>query len=158
MSDRKKLEQIALLLTRESTMALATTNAEGESCSTPLFYLAGEDLQLYWFSSSASVHSKNLRRDASAAVSIYHPTSNWKEICGAQMKGTVAVIKDRTLRKAITQTYAERFSLGAIFRTVISRSSLYVFRPAWIRYIDNARHFGHKFEVTLANDDTATEN
>jgi uncharacterized protein YhbP (UPF0306 family) len=146
------LEQIAALLKCESTMALATANAQGEPCSTPLFYLAhlaDDELRLYWFSSSASRHSKNLRRTPTVAVAIYRPTENWKDIRGVQMKGTVALVKDRTLRKAITNAYAERFHLGTIFRTALSRSSLYVFRPAWIRCIDNARHFGYKFEISL---------
>lgn len=151
MNDRKRLEQIAALLQRESTMVLATTDAQGQPCSTPLFYLADDDLRLYWFSSSASDHSKNLKRNPTAAASVYRPTDNWKEIRGVQMKGSVAMVKDRSLRKAMTGAYAERFHLGTIFRTALSRSSLYVFCPAWVRYIDNAQHFGSKFEVTLVN-------
>ena len=29
----------------------------------------------------------------------------------------------------------------------MARSALYVFRPCWIRYLDNTRHFGFKFET-----------
>jgi uncharacterized protein YhbP (UPF0306 family) len=155
MDDPRRLEQIASLLQRESTIALATTDPGGEPRSTPLFYLApdkDDQLRLYWFSSSASAHSRNLRRNPTAAASIYHPTDNWKEILGLQIKGYVAVVKDRVLRKAITKAYVQRFHLGATFRATISRSSLYVLRPAWLRYVDNTRHFGYKFEVNLKDD------
>jgi uncharacterized protein YhbP (UPF0306 family) len=149
MDERRRLEQIAALLRSESTISLATTDACGEPRSTPLFYLADDRLCLYWFSSSASAHSRNVKRNAAAAASIYRPTGDWKEILGLQIKGRVAVVKDRVLRKAITETYAERFQLGKLFRAAIARSSLYVLRPAWFRYVDNGRHFGYKFEVEL---------
>lgn len=153
MDARNRLEQIAQLIKSQSTLVLATTSDGGRPCSTPLFYIAGDDLRLYWFSSSASAHSKNLKRNPAAAASIYRPKVNWKEIRGLQMEGTVATVKDRALRKAISAAYGERFHLGAIFRTAIAHSSLYVFRPEWVRYIDNSKRFGSKFELTLADGD-----
>lgn len=144
-----RIQQITSLLKSESTLVLATTSASGESRSTPLFYLADDELSLYWFSSASSGHSTDLKRDANAAATVYRPTTDWKSICGVQMRGTVATIIDRSQRKTITYEYCRHFRLGTLFRATLSRSTLYVFRPSWVRYIDNARRFGFKFELSL---------
>ena len=45
---------------------------------------------------------------------------------------------------------AERFGLNEVLRAAMTRSRLYVFEPNWVRYIDNSRRFGYKFEVRIA--------
>jgi hypothetical protein len=148
MSDRQKqLELIAAFLREQSTLALATVDAQGEADIAPLFYLADEDLSLFWLSSGSSVHSENLKRTPRAAATVYRQTNDWKQICGVQMRGTVARIAEPTQRKAKIQRYCERFQLGLIFRVAIRQSILYAFRPDFFRYIDNSKHFGYQFEV-----------
>lgn len=147
----KQLELVAALLQSQSTLALATSCADGSPRLAPLFYLPGEALSLYWFSSSSSEHARNIKRDPSVAVSIFRPTDQWKQICGVQMRGMVTVVTGRARRKAISQEYADRFQLGALFHTALSRSRLYEFQPSWLRYIDNSRHFGDKFELSLVS-------
>lgn len=147
--DVKKIELVAALLKSQSTVALATSDADGSPRLAPLFYLPGEGLRLYWFSSASSRHARNLKRDPSAAVAVYRPTDEWKQICGVQMRGSVAVVKQRARRKQISAAYAERFGLGTLFEATMSRARLYEFRPRWIRYLDNSRRFGYKFEMTL---------
>ena len=53
------VESIAGLLRSESTLVLSTLGADHDPHATPLFYLAGPELELYWFSSSSSRHSRN---------------------------------------------------------------------------------------------------
>jgi hypothetical protein len=144
----KELETIARLLRTQSTLTLSTTGADGDPHATSLFYLAGPELGLFWFSSPSSRHSRNLAKDSRAAVAIYRATEDWRKICGVQMHGKAQKILDRTVRQKITKQYGERFCLGSLFRVAMSRNSLYVFRPTWIRYLDNSRRFGFKFEVT----------
>ena len=142
-----RLELIARLLHAASTLSLSTCDAAGTPCVAPLFYLADDDLCLYWFSSSSSRHSRNLKANPAAAVAVYRPTSDWKKICGVQMSGEVSVVRDRARRDSLARSYSERFGLGNLFRTAISHSSLYQFRPSWVRYIDNSVRFGYKFEL-----------
>lgn len=144
--NERQLEPVVELLRSQSTLALATCDADGTSRLAPLFYLPGENLRLYWFSSASSQHSRNLKRDPAAAVAIYRATEHWKEICGVQMRGTVAIVSDRARRKAIAWKYSERFHLGAVLDAAMSRSRLYEFQPSWLRYIDNTKRFGYKFE------------
>jgi hypothetical protein len=146
---RKELETIAALLREESTLALATTDERGHPCVAPLFYIADEELTLFWLSSQSSLHSQNLKRTPMAAVTIYRHTENWKEIRGVQLRGSVTVIADPGRRRALIETYCERFQLGVLFTAAISQCSLYALRPVYFRYIDNSRVFGHKFEIAL---------
>ena len=140
---------IERLVHGQSTLVLSTVNTDGTPHAAPLFYLAGGGLEFYWFSSKSSQHSENLVRSHSAAVAIYASTEYWKEICGVQMRGAVENITDRKLRRDVTRRYCERFHLGRIFRLALSRSSLYLLRPSWIRYLDNSRHFGYRAEIDL---------
>ena len=151
MDQEKQETQKAIerLLQSQSTLVLSTVNADGKPHATPLFYLAGAELELYWFSSDSSQHSGNLTPDHSVAVAIYTSTEHWKEICGVQMRGTVENVTSRKIRRDVTRRYCERFHLGQSFCLALASSSLYVLWPSWIRYIDNSRHFGYRSEIRL---------
>jgi uncharacterized protein len=136
------------LLRSQSTMILSTCDDAGWPQATPLFYYVDDDLGLHWFSSPRSAHSKHVGREPRVAVAVFKPTGHWQEICGVQMRGDAVEISG-PMRKTITALYRERFQLGAIFGLTITRSRLFRFRPSWIRYLDNARGLGFKFEVTL---------
>ena len=152
MNDRRKqLDAIAALLREQSTLALATTDAEGQPCATPLFYIADKELTLFWLSSETNLHSQNLKRTPRAAATIYRHTENWKDIRGVQLRGSVTVIVDPERRRALIKAYCERFQLGAVFKAAISQSCLYALRPTFFRYIDNSKVFGHRFEIALEN-------
>jgi uncharacterized protein YhbP (UPF0306 family) len=142
----KNTQLVARLLQTQSTLALATTSADGTPQIAPVFYLAGDALRLYWFSSATSRHSRNLKRNPAAAVTVYRPTQHWREIRGVQMRGTVSVVSDPARRDAIAAAYSQRFQLGTAFRAVQARSRLYEFQPVWIRHLDNSIRFGYKFE------------
>lgn len=137
------------LLRGQSTLVLSTVNPDGTPHAAPLFYLVGGHLELYWFSSASSQHSQNLSRGGTVSVAVYVATECWKEIRGVQATGTPERITDHKMRKEITRLYCERFHLGQIFRLAFARSLLYVFRPSWIRYIDNSKRFGFRSEVSL---------
>jgi uncharacterized protein YhbP (UPF0306 family) len=113
MGDRRKeLETIASLLREESTLALATTDEQGRPCVTPLFYIADEELTLFWFSSRASLHSRNLKRAPMAAAAIYRHTENWKEIRGVQLRGPVTVIADQKSPARLDRCLLRTISVG----------------------------------------------
>jgi hypothetical protein len=148
LSLARKLELVSGFLKTQSTLALSTSGDAGSPCVAPLFYLPGEHLELYWFSSPRSQHGRNLKRDPAAAVAVYADAGRWEDIRGCQMLGAVAVVAGRR-RRAMAAAYVERFHLGTLFQAAMLRSRLYVFRPRWVRYIDNSRGFGFKFELDL---------
>lgn len=141
-------ELVARLLQSQSTLALATTAADGTPHIAPVFYCA-DALRLYWFSSARSRHSRNLQLNPAAAVTVYAPTRQWREIRGVQMRGTASVVIDPARRNSIAEAYNARFRLGVEFHAVQARSRLYEFRPSWIRYLDNSIRFGYKIEFRL---------
>jgi len=148
MSDKpKELELIAALLQAQSTLALATTDKLGVAGVTPLFYIPGEDLSLFWLSSETSLHSENVKRIPRASATVYRNTENWRDICGVQMRGSVTVISDPTLRRDVIKSYCQRFRLGAVFRMAIDQSSLFMFQPDFVRYIDHSRRFRNRIEL-----------
>jgi uncharacterized protein YhbP (UPF0306 family) len=139
------------LIETENTLALATVDAQGQPAIAPLFYIADERLHLYWLSARTARHSRHLRAHPETELAVFHSTTDWRAIRGAQCRGTVAVVTGAR-RQALLARYAERFGLGPTFQAAIRRSSLYEFRPAWIRYVDNSAGFGNKIELKLGAD------
>jgi uncharacterized protein YhbP (UPF0306 family) len=144
----KQLERITALLGEETTLSLATTSKDGEPCVAPLFYIMDEDLILYWLSSKRSLHSLNLDRTLRAAATVYRSAKSWSEICGVQLRGTVSKVTEPGRRSALVKAYCERFKLGRTLRMVVRQSTFYALQPEFFRFIDNARGFGCKFELT----------
>jgi hypothetical protein len=144
---REQLRRVAALLGQETTLALATGGEDGLAAVTPLFYIADEELTLYWLSSEDSRHSQNLKNEPRAAVTVYRKAESWRQIRGVQMRGLVSKVASPERRRTLLQAYCERFQLGRVLRLAIRRSALYKFQPDFIRYIDNARGFGCKFEL-----------
>lgn len=144
----QRRELVSGFLKTQSTLALSTSGEAGSPRVAPLFYLPGDNLELHWFSSPRAEHSRNLKRDPSAAVAVYCQAGRWEDIRGCQMLGAVAVITGLR-RRAIAEVYVERFRLGTLFQAAMVRSRLYAFRPRWLRYIDNSRGFGFQFELDL---------
>jgi uncharacterized protein YhbP (UPF0306 family) len=145
---QEQLDLVAALLGQETTLSLATTGEGGEPWVTPLFYLAGEQLSLFWLSSESSRHSLNLKRTPRVAVTVHSSAESWKQIRGLQMRGSVSKIAEPKLRAAQIEAYCERFKLGLGISLVLRQSALFEFSPEFFRYIDNARGFGFKFELT----------
>jgi uncharacterized protein YhbP (UPF0306 family) len=145
---KKQLELVAALLSRETTLSLATSGEDGDASVAPLFYIADSNLSLYWLSAESSLHSLNLAKSSHAAVTVYRNALNWKEICGVQMRGLALGVTDAKRRAALIEAYCERFRLGRVLRLAARQSALYIFEPEFFRYIDNARGFGYKFELT----------
>ncbi len=143
----KLLDRIAQLLRGQTTLSLATTGEDGQPCVAPLFYFVDEDLSLYWLSSASSLHSRNLLRTPHAAATVYCAAQTWREIRGVQMRGPASIVAEPRRRAAITESYCERFKLGRILRMPVRQSSLFVLQPEFLRFIDNSRGFGSKFEL-----------
>jgi len=145
---QKQVDLIAALLHQQTTLSLATTGEDGEVAVAPLFYIAGKDLSLYWLSAESSLHSLNLTRSPRVAATVYRDASNWKEIRGVQIRGSVDRISEPGRRAPLIEAYCERFKLGRILRLACHKSVLFALQPDFFRYIDNARGFGCKFELT----------
>jgi len=66
-----------------------------------------------------------------------------------ELKNILTAIRARIPVRQSENQRRERFQPSDSFRAVMAKSSPYVFQPRWIRYIDNTRRFGFKFEIGL---------
>ena len=95
-----------------------------------------------------SNHSRNLLRTPRAAVTVYRAAQNWREIRGVQMRGLAGKVTEPERCDELIEAYCKRFKLGRVLRLAARQSALFAFEPEFFRYIDNARGFGCKFELT----------
>jgi uncharacterized protein YhbP (UPF0306 family) len=143
MKDSDILARVHALLEGETTVVLATCGAE--PIATPLFFVA-DGFDLYWLSSPDSRHSRNVAERPRCAVSVHAAVTDWRDIRGLQMEGDASVASER--EPAITR-YRARFRLGPELDAALDASTLYLFRPRWLRYLDNSLGFGFKREIFL---------
>jgi len=147
------LHRVLALLAAESTMTLAVVDTEGSPHAASVFYITGSGegphaLDLLWLSSTSSLHSVCLAKNPQAAVTIYRPTFRWQEIDGVQMRGVCSTVVGLE-RTAALESYRKRFQLGTVLGLAIRRSTLYRFRPTWLRLTDNRESFAWKAEFSL---------
>jgi uncharacterized protein YhbP (UPF0306 family) len=149
MSEPDNLQLIRAFLDTQSTLALATTNPDGQPQVAPIFYVADERLNLYWLSSSNSRHSTNLVINPKVAATVYPSVWQWNDIVGLQIEGEARPIGDERIREQILTIYLRKFQLPGEFDSIISTSILYSLKPSWLRWIDNSVQFNYKVEMDL---------
>lgn len=149
---QKQIDLVATLLREETTLSLATTGVDGAPSIAPLFYIHDGELSLYWLSSRSSRHSQNLLAQPAAAAAVHCSADGWQQIRGVQLRGQALILDDPQLRTTLLKAYSKRFKLGKLFRLAIRRSDLFVLHPESIRYIDNTKGFGAKFELERSAD------
>lgn len=142
-------ERLIEFLKSKNILTLATVAKDGSPRATPLFYLFHDDLCLYWVSSSSSGHSRNISSEKEASVAVYATTDRWREIRGAQMRGTVHVVVGEDERKEVFRSYVQRFHLGRLLSVAMHQNTLYRFNSTWACLLDNSKRFGYKRELKL---------
>lgn len=141
-----ELNVVRVFLDAQSTLALATVDADGSPQVAPLFYVSDEALNLYWLSSATSRHSINLDTQSRVAATVYPDVWDWKDIRGLQIEGTASAVEDRALRGEILVRYNQKFDLPPGFEAVIADSGLYALKPTWMRWLNNSAGFGYKVD------------
>ncbi len=150
MSEADNRQVIREFLETQSTLALATVNAEGHPESAPIFYVSDDQFNLYWLSGTSAAHSINLKAHSRVSGSIYPAVWQWADIVGLQIKGEAQTVNDERVREQILLIYLRKFQLSASFDSLIANSTVYVLRPSWMRWVNNSVTFGHKVELDLS--------
>lgn len=128
------------------SLSLATAGHDGQPHSAEVYFAAGDDLRLYFFSEATSQHAQDLAHNPRASATITPPASSWEEIRGLQMRGEAYVLPEGAQCEAGWRIYRTRFPFVAALGEEVARNALYVFIPDWIRLVDNRRGFGFKQE------------
>jgi uncharacterized protein YhbP (UPF0306 family) len=129
-----------------STLALSTAGPAGRPFVTPVFFAATDDLSLIFFSDQETLHVRHVMVRPQAAVTVYPSTSDWLEIRGLQLAGTVERIEPGEDWELAWAAYVRKFPFVAGLRSLVDSSWLLTFQSTWIRLIDNRRGFGFKRE------------
>ena len=133
-----------------STMTLGTTGQDGEPHAAPLYFVADEQIRLYFFSDPESQHGQDLANNPYAAVTIYPECFDWEDIRGLQMRGVVYQVERGAQWDEAWIRYADKFPFVASLKDIIHQNNMYVFSPSWVRLVDNRQGFGYKQEWTLS--------
>ena len=149
MNEPEMRQVIREFLETQSTLALATVNADGHPESAPVFYVSDDQFNLYWLSTTQVAHSINLSAHQQVSGSICPTTWQWEDIAGLQIKGEAEAITDERIREQILLIYLRKFQLPPSFDSLIAGSTLYVLRPSWMRWVNNSVEFGFKAELDL---------
>jgi uncharacterized protein YhbP (UPF0306 family) len=134
-------------------VTLATVGADGAPHAASVYFAADADaeggsLHLYFFSSAASQHGRDLAANPAAALTLSPVVEGWRDIYGMQMRGEAHPVPAGPQWEHAFQLYLARFPFAARLKQVIARNTLYVFTPQWLRLVDNSRGFGFTEEWT----------
>ena len=143
------MERIQELLKTISTMTLATANPEGNPYAAPVYFVADDEMRLYFFSETNSQHSQDIARNPRVAAAIYPECEGWQDIKGLQLRGEVRLVAPSQEWDSAWARYQVKFPFVRALKTVVAKNQLYIFIPSWIRLVDNSRGFGYKKEWNL---------
>jgi uncharacterized protein YhbP (UPF0306 family) len=154
------IEELVELLA-VSTLTLATTGPDGQPHAAPVYFasemvirkhlsaLSRGALTLYFFSDPQSQHGTDLASNPHAAAAVYPPCFDWQDIRGLQLRGTASKVTSEQQWERGWAQYQAKFPFVSTLKEVVTRSSLYVFLPSWVRLVDNRQGFGFKREWEL---------
>ena len=142
-----------------STLTLATSQDDKPWAAT-VFFVSDSDLNLYFVSDYRTHHGVDMAQNSRVAATINPDCDNWHDVHGVQVSGTASVVDGLQRAKAlmlylkkfpqIDQLYAK--PSGEHEETIAKRlkaANFYCIKPDWIRFIDNAKGFGHREEFRL---------
>ncbi len=147
-------EKTATFLAAQTTLTLATTNADGSPHASDVFFAHDENLALYFLSDPKTRHIQNMQRDARVNGTIHAATRGWQEIRGVQIAGHAQRVENRAeayelyVKKYpfVTQWLPNAEILGRVLDK-LGLIEMYKITPQWMRWIDNGEGFGHKEEI-----------
>jgi len=108
--------------------ALATVRPGGRAHINHMYFAWNDRFDVFWYSDEDSIHSRNLARNPSAAITIYDSHQvNGRPDRGIQLFGTAAIAKDEEASRVYTRR----------FRAVDpSAYTAYRFRPRTVKLFD----------------------
>ena len=130
-------------------MTLATTDPEGNPHAAPVYFVADDELRLYFFSEAKSQHSQNVAQNPQIAAAIYPECEGWQGIKGLQLRGKISIVESPQEWDSTWERYQVKFPFVRALKAVVAKNQLYVFIPSWIRLVYNSQGFGYKKEWNL---------
>lgn len=144
-------QKVLEYLQHHNVMTLATTGPEGVWAAA-VFYV-NDGFTLYFLSSPASRHSRNIAARPGVALTIQEDYKDWPEIKGIQLEGQAYQLAGTAQEVAIAH-YQTKFPLigpqaQPQIAKALSKVAWYKIKPERLYFIDNALGLGHRDEVPL---------
>lgn len=136
-------------LRARNVMTLATMGDDGPWAAA-VFY-ANADFTLYFVSSPASRHSRNLAVRPRVAVTVQEDYRDWSAIKGLQIEGTARAIAGPE-QVAASAAYRAKFPFVGFAGTLaaaLAKVTWYKVEPDRVYYLDNSIRFGYREEIVL---------
>ena len=133
-------------LAAHNVMTLAT----GSVWAAAVFY-ANEGFDLYFVSSPASRHARDLAADPRVAAAIHEDYRDWRSIRGLQLSGTVERLEGAA-RDAALARYRQKFSFLKTETKLIealAKAACYRLTPTEVHFVDNTAGLGTRIRVHL---------
>lgn len=154
-------QQVGLFLITSRTMGLATSGLDHRPHAANVQYaqvaeaqqLASDGWRLYFVSSSASLHARQIAENPAVAATIYGHDDQVEHIHGLQLEGVASVVPSGSEDwHRVWELYLQKFSFIAAMSELecrVRNQCFYSLTPHWLRWIDNRRGFGWKTEKIL---------
>ena len=130
-----------------NTMTIATVG-KGSAAAAAVFYAPiKENTALIFVSNENSEHIVNSNETPKCAATIQEDGLEWSEIKGLQIKGTIALAKEK-----YWNYYFEKYPYIKTDKTLskaLEKVKLYEFKIKWARLIDNSKGFGNRKEYNF---------
>jgi uncharacterized protein YhbP (UPF0306 family) len=134
-------------------MTLASQGEEGVWAAA-VFY-ANDGFGIYFLSSPASRHCRNLERNPRVSAAIHEDCADWREIKGVQLEGIACVLAG-TEEEQARRLYGAKFPVVGEIERAPAAIVKALARVRWYRlvadrlyFIDNSAGFGHRDEIEL---------
>lgn len=149
-------KKISAFLREQTTLTLATTNADGSVHACDVFYAEDSELTFYILSDPKTQHVQNMLRVPRISATVHGGSRGWENIRGAQVVGDAERVSAMTERNRAFAIYIAKYpfvrhwlaSIENLGQTIkdVGTVDLYKLTPRWLRWIDNTEGFGHKEE------------
>jgi uncharacterized protein YhbP (UPF0306 family) len=129
-----------------TTMSIATVGMGGEPHVAAVYFVCDDQINFYFFSDTESQHTLDITHEPRAAIAVSGEHVGWQEIHGLQMRGAITAVDSKSQWQGAWELYQTKFPFVVNLRETILINQMYVFKPHWIRLIDNRKGFGFRRE------------
>ena len=138
-------------LAAHRVMTLATCGEAGPWAA-GVFYV-NDGFDLYFVSSPASRHSRDIAANDCAAATVHEDYAGWQEIKGVQLEGRVEQLA-AAAEPRVRELYGRKFPLvgdpataPAAIAAAFAKVRWYKLAAARVYFVDNSAGFGHRDQV-----------
>jgi uncharacterized protein YhbP (UPF0306 family) len=143
-------EQALQYLQNHHVMTLATVDPAGVWAAA-LFYTS-QEFDIFFLSAAHTRHAQNVITNPKVSATIQENYTDWTQIKGIQLEGTVIQLHGQQKKEAINH-YLAHFpfiqNAGQPIEKALAKVSWYCLTPQKLYFIDNSKGFGQREEILL---------